>query len=88
MSAWQNRSNLLEKAQKHIQNLQGTKFCFADPNYNLKVKFNGNKNINFDSLESLGNIIERKLGIGELSNRSIEKLYYHTDTDDINGHWD
>ena len=79
--------DLLEKAQNHIRNLQGIKFCFADPNGNLKVKFNDNKNMNFDSLESLGNLIERKLCIGELSNRSIEKMYhqYDTDTDDING---
>ena len=41
--------------------------------------------MNFDSLESLGNVIERNLGIGELSNRSIEKMYYQydIDTDDI-----
>ena len=46
--------------------------------------------MNFDSLESLGNVIERKLGIGELSNRSIEKMYYqyNTDTDSINGYGD
>ena len=63
------------------------KFCFADPNGKLKVKFNDNKNMNF---ESLGNIIERKLGIGELSNRSIEKMYYQydTDTDNINENGD
>ena len=63
------------------------KFCFADPNCKLKVKFNDNKNMNF---ESLGNIIERKLGIEELSNRSIEKMYYQydTDTDEINGYGD
>ena len=67
------RSDLLEKAQNHIRNLQGIKFWFADPNGNLKVKFNDNKNMNFDSLESLGNVIERKLGTEELSNRSIEK---------------
>ena len=81
------RTDLLEKAQNHIRNLQEIKFCFADPNDNLKVKFNDNKNINFDSLESLGNVIERRLGIGELSNRSIEKMYhqYDTDTDDIDG---
>ena len=54
-------------------------------NGNLKVKFNDNKNMNFDSLESLGNVIESKLGIGELGNRSIEKMYhqYDTDTDNI-----
>ena len=76
---------MLEKAQNHIRNLQGIKFCFADPNGNLKVKFKDNRNIKFDSLESLGNVIERKLGIGELSNRSIEKMYhqYGTDTDGI-----
>ena len=76
---------MLEKAQNHIRNLQGIKFCFADPNGNLKVKFKDNRNIKFDSLESLGNVIERKLGIGELSNRSIEKMYhqYGTDTDSI-----
>ena len=41
----------------------------------------------FACLESLGNVIDRKLGIGELSNRSIEKMYYQydTDTDDISG---
>ena len=63
------------------------KFCFADPNGKLKVKFNDNKNMNF---ESLGNIIERKLGIEELSNRSIEKMYYQydTETDEINGYGD
>ena len=63
------------------------KFCFADPNGKLKVKFNDNKNMNF---ESLGNIIERELGIEELSNRSIEKMYYQydTDTDEINGYGD
>ena len=62
----------------------------ADPNGNLKVKFYDNKNMNFDSLESLRNITERKLGLGELSNRSIEKLYYQydTDTDNINGYGD
>ena len=76
---------MLEKAQNHIRNLQGIKFCFADPNGNLKVKFKDNRNIKFDSLESLGNVIERKLGIAELSNRSIEKMYhqYGTDTDSI-----
>ena len=41
---------------------------YRDPCGNLKVKFNDNKNMNFDSLESLGNVIERKLGIGELRN--------------------
>ena len=43
--------------------------------------------MNFDYIESLGNIIERKLVIGELSNQSIEKMYYQydNDTDDING---
>ena len=62
----------------------------ADPNGNLKVKFYDNKNMNFDSLESLRNITERKLGLGELSNRSIEKMYYQydTDTDNINGYGD
>ena len=62
----------------------------ADPNGNLKVKFYDKKNMNFDSLESLRNITERKLGLGELSNRSIEKLYYQydTDTDNINGYGD
>ena len=41
--------------------------------------------MNFDSLESLGNVIERELDTGELSNRCIEKMYhqYDTDTDDI-----
>ena len=60
---------MLEKAQNHIRDLQGINF--ADPNDNLKVEFNDNKNMNFDSLGSLGNVIERKLGIGELSNRNI-----------------
>ena len=43
--------------------------------------------MNFASLESLGNVIERKLGIRKLSNWSIEKMYhqYNTDTDDIDG---
>ena len=45
---------------------------------------------NFESysLESLGNAIDRKLDVGELSNRSIGKMYYqyYTDTDDINGY--
>ena len=46
--------------------------------------------MNFDSLESLGNVIERKLGIGEVSNRNIKKIYhqYDTDTDDIDGDGD
>ena len=46
--------------------------------------------MNFDSLESLANVIERNMGIGELSNRSIEKMYYQydTDTDSINGYGD
>ena len=46
--------------------------------------------MNFDSLESLGNIFETKLGIGELTNGSIEKMYhqYDTDTDDIDGSGD
>ena len=43
------------------------------------------RQINFESysLESLGNTIERKLDVGELSNWSIEKMYdqYDTDTD-------
>ena len=86
VSLTKHRLDLLEKAQNYIRNLKGIKFCFADPNGNLKVRFNDNKNMNFDSLESLGNIIERKLDIGELSNRSIEKIYYQydTNTDDIN----
>ena len=75
VSLTKHRSDLLEKAQNHIRNLQGIKFCFADPNGNLKAKFNDNKNMNFGSLKSLGNVIERKLGIGELSNRSIKKMY-------------
>ena len=74
VSLTKHRSDLPEKAQNHIRNLQGIRFCFTDPNGNLKVKFYDNKNINFDSLESLGNVIERKLGIGELRNRSIEKM--------------
>ena len=43
--------------------------------------------MNFGSLQSPGNIIERKLGIGELSNWNMEKIYhqYNTDTDDIDG---
>ena len=43
--------------------------------------------MNFDSLESLGNVIERKVGIGELNNRSIKKMYQQYDTDavDIDG---
>ena len=43
--------------------------------------------MNFDSLESLGNVIERKLGTGEVRNRSIEKMYHQcdTNTDDIGG---
>ena len=59
----------------------------ADPNGNLKVKFKDSENMNFNSLESLGTVIEKKLGIGELSNRSIGKVYhqYNTDTDDIDG---
>ena len=81
VSLTKHRSDLLEKAQNHIRNLQAIKFCFADPNGNLKVKFNDNKNMNFDSLESLRKVIERKLGIGELSNRSGEKMYYQYDTD-------
>ena len=87
VSLTKHRSDLLGKAQNHIQNLQGMKFCFADLNGKLKVKFNDNKNMNF---ESLGNIIERKLGIGELSNRSIEKMYYQydADTDNINEYGD
>ena len=87
VSLTKHRLDLLEKAQNHIQNLQGIKFCFADPSGNLKVKFNNNKKMNFDYIESLGNIIERKLVIGELSNQSIEKMYYQydNDADDING---
>ena len=76
VSLTKHRLDLFEKAQNLIQNLQGIKFYFADPNGNLKVKFNDNKNMNFDSLESQWNVIERKLGVGELSNRSIKKIYY------------
>ena len=41
-------------------------------------------------MKFLGNVIYRKLGIGELSNRSIEKMYYQydIDTDNINGYGD
>ena len=46
--------------------------------------------MNFDCLEFLGSIIEIKMGIGKLSNQSIEKMYhqYDTDTDDIDGDGD
>ena len=55
---------MLEKAKNHIQNCQGI-VLLADPNGNLKAKFNKNIDMNFDSL---GNVIKIKLGIGELSN--------------------
>ena len=74
VSLTKHRLDLLEKAQNHIQNLQEETFCFADPNDNLKVKFNDSRNMNFDSLESLGNVIKRKLGTGELSSGSIETM--------------
>ena len=60
VSLAKHRPDLLEKAQKHIRNLLGIKFSFADSSGNLKVKCNDNKNMNFHSLASLGNIIERK----------------------------
>ena len=40
------RSDLLEKAHNHIQNLHGIKFCFSDANDNLSINFNDNKNLN------------------------------------------
>ena len=79
MSAWQSIDRTCLKRHKTISEIY--------PNGNLKVKFKDSKNRNFDSLESLGNVIEKNLGIGELSNRSIGKMYqqYNTDTDDIDG---
>ena len=44
------RLDLPEKAQNRNRNLLGIKFFFADPNSNLKIEFNDNKNKNFDSL--------------------------------------
>ena len=69
---WFDSRYMLEKAKNHIQNCQGI-VLLADPNGNLKAKFNKNIDMNFDSLESLGNVIKIKLGIGELSNWSIKK---------------
>ena len=45
------QSTLLEKT--HINNIGGLKFHFSDANCNLKVKFDNNKNISFDSIQSL-----------------------------------
>ena len=54
------QSTLLEKT--HINNIGGLKFHFSDANCNLKVKFDNNKNISFDSIQSLPLSIEEKLG--------------------------
>ena len=53
VSLTKERSTLLEKAQNRIYGIRGVKFCFANPNSNLKVKFDDNKNISFDSIQSL-----------------------------------
>ena len=39
VSLTKQRSDLLEKAQIQISNIQGIKFCFTDPIGYLKVKF-------------------------------------------------
>ena len=39
VSLTKHRSDLLEKAQIHIWNIQGIKFCFTDPIGYLRVKF-------------------------------------------------
>ena len=61
VSRTKERPTLLEKAQTHINRIRAVKFCFADPNGNLKVKFDDSKNISFDSIQ-LSQSIEKKLG--------------------------
>ena len=61
VSRTKERLTLLEKAQTHINRIRAVKFRFADPNGNLKVKFDDSKNISFDSIQ-LSQSIEKKLG--------------------------
>ena len=71
VSLTKEQSTLLEKSQIHINGIGGVKFCFSDPNGNLKVKFGDNKNTSFDSIQSFSQSIEEKLG----NNGIYENLY-------------
>ena len=62
VSLTKNRSTLLEKTRTRINIVRGVKFCSADPNGILKVKFDDNKSISFDSIQSLSRSVEEKLG--------------------------
>ena len=59
MSAWQPDKTYIDQTclKKHKTTFEIYReyimFCFADPNGNLKVKFNDNKNMSFDSFKSL-----------------------------------
>ena len=64
-------STLQGKAQTHINSISRVKFCFSNPNGNLKVKFDDNKNTSFDSIQFLCQSIEEKLR----NNGIYEKLY-------------
>ena len=71
VSLTKEQSTLLEKSQIHINDICGVKFCFSDPNGNLKVNFDDNKNTSFDSIQSFSQSIEEKLG----NNGIYENLY-------------
>ena len=55
------RSLLLQSAQEFIKDTNGVQLCFADSHGNLKVKLTNDKNFAFDSIQSLGSILDYNL---------------------------
>ena len=73
VSLTKRRSDLLKKANELVKRKPGIRFCFANNNEKLKVKFKKiNKNSTFDNLESLQKVVYKNWH---------ETPYDHIDTD-------
>ena len=57
------RFNLLKRANDHVKEVPSIKFCYADINCRLKVKFNdeNQKDIFFSSFDELRDIVDMKI---------------------------
>ena len=56
------RYDLLKRANDHVKEVPSIKFCYADVNCRLKVKFNENqKDIFFSSFDDLRDIVDMEI---------------------------
>ena len=57
------RYDLLKRANDHVKEVPSIKFCYADVNCRLKVKFNdeNQKDIFFSSFDDLKDIVDKEL---------------------------